>query len=31
LLKAIPPNAIDHTTYTMDKNLSSFPTGTATR
>jgi hypothetical protein len=31
LLKAIPPNAIDHTTYDLDQNLGSFPTGTATR
>ncbi len=31
LLKAIPTNAIDHTTYELDLNLGSFPTGTATR
>lgn len=31
LVKAIPVNAIDHTTYDLDQNLGSFPTGTATR
>jgi hypothetical protein len=31
LAKMIPSNAKDHTTYDLDKNLSSFPTGTATK
>lgn len=31
LVGGIPMGAIDHTTYMMSKNLSSFPTGTATR
>lgn len=31
LVGIIPMNAVDHTTYTMGTNLSSFPTGTATR
>jgi len=31
LAKMIPTDAADHTTYSMDKNLSSFPTGTAAR
>ena len=31
LVGSIPANAVDHTTYDMTKNLSSFPTGTATR
>lgn len=31
LVGSIPANALDHFTYDMTKNLSSFPTGTATR
>ena len=31
LVGSIPANAVDHTTYDMTKNLSSFPTGTVTR
>ena len=31
LVKMIPTNAVDHVTYTMDRNLGSFPTGTATK
>ncbi len=31
LVKMIPNDAADHVTYTMDKNLGSFPTGTATK
>ena len=31
LVKMIPSDAADHLTYTMDKNLGSFPTGTATK
>ena len=31
LVKMIPSDAADHVTYTMDKNLGSFPTGTATK
>jgi hypothetical protein len=31
LVKMIPSDAADHFTYTMDKNLGSFPTGTATK
>ena len=31
LVGDIPVNAVDHTTYMMNTNLSSFPTGTASR
>jgi len=31
LVKMIPSNAVDHVTYTLDQNLGSFPTGTATK
>ena len=31
LVGNIPANAVDHTTYMMSTNLSSFPTGTVTR
>lgn len=31
LIKMIPDDAADHVTYNMDKNLGSFPTGTATK
>jgi hypothetical protein len=31
LVGSIPANAVDHTTYNMTQNLSSFPTGTVTR
>lgn len=31
LIKMIPNDAADHVTYTLDKNLSSFPTGIATK
>ena len=31
LVGNIPVGAIDHTTYIMNLNLSSFPTGTASR
>ncbi len=31
LVAAIPDPAMDHTTYDLTKNLSSFPTGTATK
>lgn len=31
LVGSIPANAVDHTTYDMTKNLSSFPTGMVTR
>ena len=31
LVKMIPADAADHVTYSMDKNLGSFPTGTVTK
>lgn len=31
LVKMIPSNTADHVTYSLDLNLSSFPTGTATK
>jgi len=31
LVKMIPADALDHVTYSLDQNLSSFPTGTATK
>lgn len=31
LVKMIPSDVVDHVTYPMDKNLESFPTGTATK
>ena len=31
LVKMIPSDAADHVTYSMDSNLGSFPTGTATK
>jgi hypothetical protein len=31
LVKMIPTDAADHVTYTMDRNLGSFPTGTASK
>ena len=31
LVKMIPTDAVDHVTYTMDRNLGSFPTGTASK